>query len=152
MVLDSFAIAFGLGVFSTEKMVSGRFSVAFDGLGFDLPDVGQHGYGVAYVNHGISGCGHLVCVRGEDARALGVVYCDDVGIKFFPNGFISGLFAGGLYQSVCADDSTVVVGLGQFTHGSSQADRGGLEEDYFIDNVFAGVFVDQFDHLLLGHD
>ncbi len=152
MVFNSITIAISLGVFSTEKMVRCGFSVTLVGLGFDLPHVSQHGYGIACLNHGISGCGHLVCVRGEDAWALVVVYSDDVGIKFFSHGSIPGIFAGGLHQSVCADDSTIINGLDKFTQGSSCADEGDLEEDYFIDDVFAGMFVDQFDHFLLGHD
>ena len=93
VVFDSLIVAFGLGIFSAEEMVSCGFSVALDGLGADLFNVGQHGHRISDLNYGLPGCGALVCVGGKVARALGLVCTYAFDIEFFSNGFVPEVFA-----------------------------------------------------------
>ncbi len=89
VVFDSLYVAIGLGIFSAEEMVSCGFSVALDGLGVDLFNVGQYGYRISNLNYGLPGCRTLVCVGRKVARALGVVCNHSVDFEFFTDRFVS---------------------------------------------------------------
>ncbi len=93
VVSDSIPAAIGLGIFSAEEMVSCGFSVALDGLGVDLFNVGQYRYRISNLNYGLPGCRALVCVGRKITWALDIVCINSVDFEFFSDRFVPEVFA-----------------------------------------------------------
>ena len=75
-----------------EWMIASE-SVALDGLGVDLFNVGQYRYRISNLNYGLPGCRALVCFGRKIAWALGLVCINSVDFEFFSDRFVPEVFA-----------------------------------------------------------
>ncbi len=72
---------------------------------------------------------------------MGIICLDVVDIEFFSNGLISKVHSRSLCESLCAHDLAFVFGVDTISLGNAKALTGGLKKDNFLNDGFAGMFI-----------